>query len=299
MTIIDRTARHQMPYVATNQARAEEFHNNALFQLDAVVQLSVISRVVVSPPATPGEGDRFWIPAGSTGDWTGRTGQIAYFVTPPANQGLAGWRYFPAPIGTIVHVQAEDRFFVVSASGVLTQIGSSSGNDSVVERVIATTSRTHAGAGAWENLLSYTIPAGSLMENQLYQVTVAGNIQVATTARDGSIRFTLGGTTIWSDTRAYAASVNRLAWEWRAWLWADGESGKQGFGATFSESPAASAGPPYGDFAGPGAIGCAVDIDDLTEDGATDLDFEIDWLWESTGGTCVISKDLHIIERLF
>lgn len=73
-----------------------------LKKLGAVVQLAVLS-MKDDIPATPANGDRHIIPAGATGEWSGRTGQIAVRVAgaweyyAPAT----GWRAWVADIGSI------------------------------------------------------------------------------------------------------------------------------------------------------------------------------------------------------
>ena len=48
-----------------------------LKRLGAVVSLSVKDRDLATPPASPVNGDRYLIPAGATGVWSGKTDQIA------------------------------------------------------------------------------------------------------------------------------------------------------------------------------------------------------------------------------
>lgn len=65
-----------MPYIEAAQNQKHIPHNEALFALDAIVQLTVISASLSSPPVSPDEGDRY-IPTGTpTGDWTGLAGKV-------------------------------------------------------------------------------------------------------------------------------------------------------------------------------------------------------------------------------
>ena len=65
--------------LAAEQAQKHVTMNEALTQVDAVVQLAVLSAVVTAPPGTPTEGDRYIVPAGATGAWVGMTNLIASF----------------------------------------------------------------------------------------------------------------------------------------------------------------------------------------------------------------------------
>jgi hypothetical protein len=83
-----------LPTLAQGQAQKEITHNEALLQLDALVQASVRSRVLATPPPGPANGERWIVPQGASGAWAGQADRIAlwrenawaFFI--PAN----GWR---------------------------------------------------------------------------------------------------------------------------------------------------------------------------------------------------------------
>lgn len=68
-----------LPYIAAAQAQKHVTHNEALDRLDGLVQLSVKDRDLVSPPASPAEGDRYIVTTGATGAWAGWDGDVAMF----------------------------------------------------------------------------------------------------------------------------------------------------------------------------------------------------------------------------
>jgi hypothetical protein len=68
-----------LPYILASQAQKHVTHNEAIRALDCLVQLSVESRVLTSPPASPADGSRYVVAAGASGDWTGQSGKIAAF----------------------------------------------------------------------------------------------------------------------------------------------------------------------------------------------------------------------------
>lgn len=70
-------------------------------KLDAVSQISVISRTVAAPPASPASGNRYIIPAGATGDWNGKTNQLAVFMD-------AAWVYYAPRRGWVSDVAADN-----------------------------------------------------------------------------------------------------------------------------------------------------------------------------------------------
>ncbi|NJR13382.1 MAG: DUF2793 domain-containing protein [Phyllobacteriaceae bacterium] len=85
-----------LPYIQPSQAQKHVTHNEALRRLDAVVQISILSRDLAVPPATPSEGDRYIVAAAPSGVWAGQAGAIAafqdgawQFITPA--QGWLAW----------------------------------------------------------------------------------------------------------------------------------------------------------------------------------------------------------------
>ncbi|WP_170588763.1 DUF2793 domain-containing protein [Ruegeria arenilitoris] len=88
------TPRLNLPFLQPSQAQKHVTHNEALRQLDLIVQLSVVALDETIPPAAPDQGAIYGLGASPTGAWTGKPGQLAawldnawVFVT-PAN----GWR---------------------------------------------------------------------------------------------------------------------------------------------------------------------------------------------------------------
>lgn len=85
--------RLSLPFLQPAQAQKHVTHNEALRDLDALVQLTVESFGATTPPGAPVEGTVFALGTGATGDWSGHGGALAYrfdsaweFYTP-----RAGW----------------------------------------------------------------------------------------------------------------------------------------------------------------------------------------------------------------
>lgn len=70
------TANLSLPLIAAAQAAKHVTHNEALLALDAVTQLSVVSRVRAIP-AAPEQDLRWIVPDGATAAWAGRSGCVA------------------------------------------------------------------------------------------------------------------------------------------------------------------------------------------------------------------------------
>lgn len=87
----ERTAHLALPFLMAAQAQKHVTHNEALRLLDGIVQLSVKSRTLADPPASPTEGARYIPATAATGVWSGWAGSIAYWTD-------GAWmRLIPAP----------------------------------------------------------------------------------------------------------------------------------------------------------------------------------------------------------
>ena len=81
-----------------------------LKRLGAIVGLSVKSRSLTAPPATPVDGDRYIVAAGATGAWAGRDGEIAVWIG-----GV--WEFHAPKIGWLCYVEDEDLLSAYKAAG--------------------------------------------------------------------------------------------------------------------------------------------------------------------------------------
>ena len=76
----DITTHLLLPYILASQAQKHVTHNEALRLLDAMVQLSVLDRDLISPPASPADGDRHIVASSATGLWAGWDLNVAFWV---------------------------------------------------------------------------------------------------------------------------------------------------------------------------------------------------------------------------
>lgn len=95
---MENTPNLSLPYLMPSQAQKHVTHNEALDLLDALVQIAVLDKDIATPPATPGDGDRYIVAATPTGDWVGQAGNIAVFRDGGWSflQPRAGWHSFLA-----------------------------------------------------------------------------------------------------------------------------------------------------------------------------------------------------------
>ncbi len=84
----------KLPFIAPAQAQKHVTHNEALRALDAIAQLSLVSKNQTTPPTIPIEGSRYFVAVNATDIWANQDGKIAayqdgawVFYTP-----LSGWQ---------------------------------------------------------------------------------------------------------------------------------------------------------------------------------------------------------------
>lgn len=101
-----------LPLMQASQAQKHVTHNEALNILDTVAQLSVLSAVEVTPPLTAEIGDRYLVPAGSTGVWVDHEGAIAVY------EGNA-WQFISPKAGWLAYDQASAAYLHYNGTGWL------------------------------------------------------------------------------------------------------------------------------------------------------------------------------------
>lgn len=106
---MDQTPNLKLPYIMPSQAQKHVTHNEALRLLDAVVHLSVKSRVQTGAPITPLSGERHIVASQATGQWAGREGMIAFFIDD-------GWSFVAVAKGWLAYVEDEGRLLVFNGS---------------------------------------------------------------------------------------------------------------------------------------------------------------------------------------
>ena len=81
-----------------------------LKRLGAVVGLSVKDRDLGTPPGSPGDGDRYIIPAAATGVWAGKINQIAVRIG-------GAWEFYAPRVGWLCFIEDEAVLSVYKAGG--------------------------------------------------------------------------------------------------------------------------------------------------------------------------------------
>lgn len=107
---MDETANLSLAYIAPQQAQKFITHNEALRDLDTLVQLSVLDRDLATPPGSPSAGDRYLVATSPTGAWSGQAGRIAAWQD-------GGWLFYDPRAGWRAWVADEAALLVFDGTG--------------------------------------------------------------------------------------------------------------------------------------------------------------------------------------
>lgn len=77
---MENTPNLALPYLMPSQAQKHVTHNEALQLLDTLVQLSVVSKKLATPPSTPSDGDCYIVASPATGAWSGWASSVATYI---------------------------------------------------------------------------------------------------------------------------------------------------------------------------------------------------------------------------
>jgi hypothetical protein len=94
-----------LPLLAAGQAQKHVTHNEALMELDRLVQGSALARTFSSPPASPSPGDSYIVGASPSGLWAGHAGHIATFLD-------NAWSFLTPKAGMRFYIEAEQALVV-------------------------------------------------------------------------------------------------------------------------------------------------------------------------------------------
>lgn len=91
-------------YMVASQGGKEITFNDMVNIVELLIDRTVKSITVTTPPASPNEGDAYIIPSGATGAWSSEVGQIAQYIG-------GAWVYYTARIGWLFYVVSESKYF--------------------------------------------------------------------------------------------------------------------------------------------------------------------------------------------
>lgn len=127
--------------------------NEALARLDQLVQASALDKDLAAPPGSPANGALYIVAASPTGAWSGKAGQLAYWLT-----SVGAWTFVVPREGFKVYVDDENTSYkydgaawVQDSAGGVTAVNGKTGAVTVLAPIIIAcsdeTTPLAAGAG--------------------------------------------------------------------------------------------------------------------------------------------------------
>ncbi|WP_244437700.1 DUF2793 domain-containing protein [Hyphomicrobium denitrificans] len=149
-----------LPYILAAQAQKHVTHNEAIRALDCLVQLSVASRTLTEPPASPDNGSRYIVASGAGGAWADQDGKVAAYQD-------GAWAFYAPRTGWCAWAVSESALLVYEA-GAWSALPSDGGEGGSADLPTAFDGLAHVGinaTGDTTNRLSLKSPA-SLFDNE-------------------------------------------------------------------------------------------------------------------------------------
>lgn len=209
---MNQTPLLKLPYLFAEQAQKHVTHNEALKALDPLVQASVLSASLATPPANPVEGDAYIVAAGATGAWATNEGKIAQwvagiwqFATPQE-----GWRVYDR-VSAILLLYAAGAWVPFADQGGpgLSQFGINTGADTYNRLALSSDASlfTHAGAGHQLKLNKASSPDTASV---LFQSNWSGRAEFGLAGDDNwRVKVSADGAT-WNDALVVDAASGRV-----------------------------------------------------------------------------------------
>ncbi|GAA6194544.1 DUF2793 domain-containing protein [Phaeobacter sp. NW0010-22] len=147
----DTSPRLGLPYLQPSQAQKHVTHNEALQQLDMLVQLTVLAMAAETPPGDPAAGDVHALGAAPTAAWAGQEGKLALWTG-------SGWQFIEPQNGWRTYDLGSQRAYVFTGGAWqpetdtlqnVAQVGIATTADATNRLAIASEASlfSHAGAG--------------------------------------------------------------------------------------------------------------------------------------------------------
>ncbi|WP_299694793.1 DUF2793 domain-containing protein [uncultured Tateyamaria sp.] len=208
----DVSARLSLPYIQPSQAQKHVTHNEAIAQLDLLVQMVVEGFDAQTPPGIVTEGDIWALGAAPTGAWAGQADQLAAWDN-------GGWRFIAPQYGWRAVSRADFTLRIwtgtawdLPAAGALNQLeGVGIGTDFDAVNALAVSAEasllTHAGAG---HQLKVNKAGAGDTASLLFQTGFSGRAEMGTAGTDDfEIKVTADGAS-WATGLRVDAGTGKL-----------------------------------------------------------------------------------------
>jgi hypothetical protein len=223
----DTTPRAGAPLLAAAQAQKHVTHNEALYQLDALLCARFLDRDLSAPPSSPADGDTYLVKATATGAWAGQDGKIAY-------RADGGWRFY-APFGGLVAYVADETALVVFDGAAWTDYGSlisvqniphvgvnttadSTNKLSVLSEAALFSALSTADGGSGDMRMTLSKQAATNTATLLFQDNFSGRAEIGL-AGDDNVHFKVSSDgSAWTDAMVVDRSTGQVSFAYPAKL---------------------------------------------------------------------------------
>lgn len=182
---MDHTPRLGLPFIMPSQAQKHITHNEAIEALDALVQPTVESRSLATPPVTPLPGEAWIVPAGATGAWSGHVGELAAWQSGAWSflDPASGWQVYDRSDQTLLVFDAGVWTPIAALGSALPRLGINTAADSTNRLAVsaAATLLTHAGSG---HQVKINKSAAADTASLLYQTNWSGRAEMGLAGDD-------------------------------------------------------------------------------------------------------------------
>lgn len=176
-----------LPLLEAAQSQKHVTHNEALLSIDGAIHLSVVTRALAAPPASPADGARYLVAASASGDWVGHVGELAF-------REAGAWRFAAANKGWRLWVEDEELFLIytgatwhditaIASLQNMTLLGVNTSADTGNRLAVSSPAVlfTHAGNGAQ---LKVNKHAAADTASLLYQTNYSGRAEMGLAGDD-------------------------------------------------------------------------------------------------------------------
>lgn len=182
---MDQTPRLALPFIISGQAQKHITHNEALQTLDVLVQASVESRTLATPPTTPLQGESFLVPPGATGAWAGHADELASFQSGAwlLLDPSPGWQLYCKADQTLLVFDGAAWLPLAALGSGLPRLGVNTSADDTNRLAVASEASlfTHIGAGH-QLKLNKSTPADTA--SLLFQTNWSGRAEMGLAGDD-------------------------------------------------------------------------------------------------------------------
>ena len=184
-----------LPFLMPQQAQKHVTVNEALEVLDTVIQLSVVSMSEPEPLAGAVDGDRYIVPTGATGAFSGQDGQVAW-----REQGV--WQFLTPQEGWTAWVGDAQQAVVLSAGGwtapetAFQQLGVNAAPDAVNRLAVASEAALFSHDGT-DHRLKINRSGASDTASILFQTGFTGGAEIGLAGAIGLALRTSPNGTAW------------------------------------------------------------------------------------------------------